>query len=659
VRALRIPASNSQNYNDTIDNFKGGTNTLINEARLGKNTDNKKYARESTNIVQVQDGIWETRPGLSAYGNSLGATPDGATEFVKENGDREIIAIAGGKIWKSTNNGVTWTEVTGATFTPGHRPFFLQYKNQLVISNRHDALALYNGSTATPYNALSNPSSAPTLTRAVLTAGSHTYYVRYTANNAIGWTQPSPALTVTVNKPRESWDRDAGEYCTYTLPTVTGALSYDVWLGTTSGEEFYLGSTDAGNLVFRDTGAPVNPYREAPDDNSTAAPKFGPMEMSGNRLWATYDPDQPWRVYASGTSQYLGYFSPFYGGAWIDLESGGRLRPVGLAHYRTGKGDPTMTIFCQSPDGLGTIFQVELQSMTVENTTFIVPIAYKLVGSIGSDAAASVTKIGDNVGITNKKGAYFLRNKEQMFNVLSTDDMTAPIRNKWQSLNQNRMIEACGHYSPPRWYISVPNGASNDTTVIYDTERKNWTWGWNVGFKQFLEYTDTAGKTKLLGVPNSGDQLVEISENNEGDFGSAFYQCYLSPLIPIDPDDHRVRAKIRDVIFELGELRGSAVVEVLGKTSKTDISTLATDTVPGTTGNSGWSDDFFSSMFFSDTDDVPTTFTTSTRKKRVRVNKKLYAIQYKVWSNTISHFQLLSIQATGFVLPGRPPSAWN
>ena len=661
MKQIKIPKSNVKEYHLVIDDYSGGSNTIISEARLGKKDSNKKYAVEATNIQQAQDGVWETRGGTDYYGAAISgaSTIDGATEFVTSTGDREIIAVGGGKVWKSDDDGSTWSEITGATFTSGYRPYFMQFGDKLWISNAYDSLAVYDGTNLNDYTAISDPDTAPTLTRGTgLSTGSYTYYLRYTANNNVGNTNPSPALTITVDQPREQWTIADDEYIDYTITAVDGADSYDLWLGDVSGKEYYLGSTTT--LTFRDQGDSVNVYREAPDDNTTSAPKFGTMELSGNRLWTTNDPSKEFRVYGTGTGQYLGYFSPFYGGFYIDLEKGGRFKPVSVVHYRTGKGDPIVTVLCTSPDGRGTIFQVELSSLTIGDTTFTVPVAYKLVGSIGADAPASVVKLLDNVGFMNKKGVYFLRNKQQMFNILSTDDMTAPIRDKFASLNESKITDACGYYAPPRLYFSASIGDKNDVTFVYDMERNNWTWGWNIGFKQFFEFTNSNNKTKLLTVPTSGNRLVEVSVNYLSDLGSAFLTQYLSPLIPINPKDHREQAKVQETIFELGNLRGTINVSLLGKTKSGDVTILATDTISSTVSNTGWGDDAFSDIQFSDTSNAPSTFAQSSKKKRLRVNKKVYATQYKVSSNnTDTYWQLLSIQSNGFRLPGRSPSTWN
>lgn len=645
----KLPTAQIKQFFVDIQDFGGGTLTNTNESRA-----NKKYAVESNNMEQYSDGVWRTRPGLNYYGSVLTATPDGAIEFEQADGSREIIAVANGTAYKSSDGGA-WSSISGATFTTGYRPYFLQTRGRLYISNRTDPLAYYNGSNLIKFTALTDP-SAPTGTLTTLTTGSYNNYYRIVSVNSVGFTAPSASLLKTTNKHRDTWT--STEKIALAWSTVTGTEYYQVYWGEFDGEELLIGEVATNS--FDDTGNanyPVNEYIETPDDNTTAAPKFGPMELSGNRMWGTYDPDNEWRVYFSGTGVDFGKFSSFYGGGYIDLEKGGRYKPVQISHYRTGKGDPIITVLCKSPDGQGVTFQVELTSTTIGSgataTTFTVPVAYKIVGSIGSDAPAGVIKAGNALMFPNKKGVYFLQNQAQMFQVLSSDDATKNIRNKWEGINQAQISNIAGYYKPPRAYYSVALGSANDTTIVYDFELRNWVWAWNVGFKQFFEYTESNGTTRFLGVPTTGTKLVEISDNYIGDFGSPFYQSYISPLIPIS-SDKTDKAKVKYAVFEIGSLQGSVSCQVLGLTDSGTISAIASVETDSTVGTSGWGDDSFSDILFSDTSDTPTTFTQSTKTIYVRVNERLKAIQFKVSSSDLSRYEILRIQAKGTLIPGRP-----
>lgn len=646
-----------------LDNFSGGSMTTISDARLGKKESYTKFAPETVNLIQEEDGVWCPRPGTAYYGKAIPA--DGivyASEYTKQDKSREIVVIGtDGKGYKSTDNGETWTLIPNYTFTNTEQFNSLQFKGQLWISNGVDPLVYYDG-TFHSFTPLTDPLAAPTIktTGSGLTTGSYTYYLRYTVNNDVGYTNPSPALTVTANKPREQWKLENNEYLEYEVPIITDAKSYDLWLGDTSGQEYHLGSIT--DRVYKDTGTPINSFRMINDDNTTSAPKILSMELSGNRMWATKDSENPWRVYGTGTGQYLGFFSPFYGGFWIDLEKGSKYYPTAVVHYRTGKGDPTATVLCSSADGNGVIFQVDLTSINVGDVTITVPIGYKLVGSRGTSSTNSVVKFGDNIGFLNQKGVFFLRNKEQLFNVLATDDMTAPIRNEYLKLNQLQLHKAVAYFSPPRIYFSVPKGNDNDITFTWDDERRNWSWAWTIGFKHLLEVTDTGGTTHLLGIRKTDARLIEITATELSDLGQDMLCQYVSPLIPIDSNDHRIQAKINESIFEVGELRGQINCTVLGRTKKADITALKSKpmTATGSFSNSGVSDDYASDFLASDTNSTTRIFSAQSKKRSVKVRKKVYALKYRVTSlGSSNYWRLYSIQSNGPYVIKKSPGDWR
>ena len=651
-------ATNLKTWSVKIDKFRGGSNTLINPGRLPL-----QFSPAIQNLYQVQDGIWKTRPGRAYYGQAISGADniDGACEFEKSDGTREIVAIASdGYAYKSVDGG-SWTKISNSiTFTPGKNYFFAQIGSKLYISNGEERLTVYDGSTLTRYTALSDPTAAPSASRTGLSTGSYHNYYRIVATNRIGTTIPSPSVDITTDLHRERWD--TSKYITLSWTAVSGAEGYQVYWGEFDGQETLIGETTTTSFIdYGETTSPHNQYIETPDDNTTGAPKFTSMEISGNRLWATGDTDNPYRVYATGTGQYFTdpAFSPFYGGVWIDLEPGGKNKPIAAVHYRTGKGDPIITVLCQSANGNGTIFQIDLTTISIGDEMAVVPAAYKLVGAVGADGAKSVVKVLDNVFFANKKGIFALRNKQQMFNVLANDDMTAPIRNQYENIPSQYVSKITGYYNPPRIYFSIPFSDNDYRIAIFDMERLNWTWYWDFGAKEFFEYTDSSGVTHFLLVPPTGNRLVELSSNFTNDFGNYFYQLYTSPIIPIDKD-YRVCAKIKEVILDLGAFRGGLVIEVIGITEDGQISTLATATVSATLGTSGWSDDPFSETLFSDTADTPSVFVSDVIKKYLKVNKKLYGLQVKVYSTTANTvFELLGLEAWGFAMLKRSPSSWK
>ena len=231
-----------------IKDFKGGSNLLLDEARLAPND-----AKTAQNLIQVQDGLWQPRWGTAVYGKDIGSTIDGAKEFVKSDGTRELIAVSATKVLKSTDGG-TWSEITGATFTAGTQCFFMQLAGYLYIVNGTDTMARYDGTNLLTYTQLSAPASL-TASRVVsgLSSGTYTYYGEVTALNQVGETVGSNEATVTVNKSRDAWVATTDKGIHWSWAAVASATQYQLYISNSSGRETLLAATP--DTFFVDDGS--------------------------------------------------------------------------------------------------------------------------------------------------------------------------------------------------------------------------------------------------------------------------------------------------------------------------------------------------------------------------------------------------------------------
>lgn len=191
-----------------------------------------------------------------------------------------------------------------------------------------------------------------------------------------------------------------------------------------------------------------------------------------------------------------------------------------------------------------------------------------------------------------------------------------------------------------------------------DTEREEWFWKWTVGFRSFIEATESDGSRKLLGVPNTGAYLVEISENIRGDFGQPFYQSWTSGLIPV-AEDSTLFALVKEAMIELGRPIGTIYFEILGIERRRGFVSLATRQITDSVSNIDFTNGLWGEYLFGDDDDAPVTYSQSSTKKAKRIGKRLNAIQFHVYSNAAdTDFTILKIQATGFIEKLKTPSNW-
>lgn len=636
-----------------IKDFKGASNTLLDEARIAMNE-----AKKALNLMQVQDGLWKPRWGRDYYGATHAASIDGAYEFVKADGTTELITIAGGIVYKSTDGGAL-TSVSGATFTAGVQLYFLQISGYLYITNGVDTLARYDGSVLTTYTTLAAPASlTASITGSGLSSGSFPLYAEVTALNDIGETVGSTEASTTVNKLRDNWNVLIDKV-TWSWNTVVGASRYQLYLADESGDEVLLTSTVTNS--FEDDGSlTLNPYVETPISNTTGAPKFKSMCVSGNRIWATNNPDSKFTVYFSGTGQFIDKFSDFYGGGYINLEKGGREMPTAVVHYQSGQGEGRLTTLCRTPEGKGAVWQITISTATVGDVSFSVPSAVKVVGSFGTDSILGVVSTNNDILFPNRRGMFSLGPEKNYYGILRTNELTSKIRPTWNGLLGEKIGEIASYFYDAKVFISVPTTSSgNNRTIIYDTERTNWTVDWSFGARQWLEYTDSEKGNHLLYVPIDGTQLVEVGENIQGDFGTAFATDYTSGRIPLNKL-WKDFLKVNKVFIKLGNPRGTINWEVGGTQRNKPFKALTTATITSTSSNTGMGWDLMGSVLMGNTNGTPSTFSDSSDPHYVKVRKKLRDMQLRVTTNNYEADYVLQ----GFIIEGnfyktKPPTGWK
>ncbi len=631
-----------------IDEFKGLA-SLLDDVILGM-----KFAKEALNLILVQDGRWKTRWGTAVYGLAL---PDGTTFmasgiYEKTDGTQEKIAIGkNGKAYKSVDQGA-WTEITGATFTLTATKYdFEQSVNQLYISNGVDKLTRYNGTNLVRYTQLAAPTGLAGV-RNVLTAGAYHNYYKVTALNLVGETQGSAEYDLTTNKTRNSWIITSSEYLTLTWNAVAGAARYQIYYSDESGRELLLAETSTTDVTFKDDGSFVqNPFFTCPVDDTTGAPAFKMIANSGSRLWGITDD----LIYWSGTGDYLGIFSEFYGGGSQPLMGGTGEKLEWIGHFRSGKGDSAATALTRNKAGVGSIWQIPLEAQTIADTMIIIPNPSKLPGPIGTVAALGVVEANDSLYIPNSRGIFSLNNKANVSNILSTGELSGNIRPSFRGLQDIEGIAGVW-YDSKIIFTASESGNGNDIMFGLDTEQNEWFWKWTVGFKHFLEITESNGTTKLLGIPENGSQLIEISKNIKGDLGQPFYQSWISGLIPVSTDS-TVFANVQEALVELGRPVGTIFFEVLGLSDKKGFSSIATKQITdGLQTIEFWTGDL-GEITLKDEEDAPVTFGQASVPKAKRIGKKLRSIQFHVYSSSAdADFTILKVQAKGVIQKLRTPS---
>lgn len=639
----------------TLNSFKKGVISLLDKSKLPKDA-----LETADNLFLVEDGQPSPRPGVGYFGAALpnGAEIDGFDYFDDE-GTIHLVATGGGKIYRSLDNADTWTECTGATPTAGIPMYMNQNRGYLYLTNGTDDMVRYDGSTTIQtYTALSTPTSvSPAKTG--LTGTTYTYYYKVSAVNQVGTSVASTAGSVTVGLTRDGWDATSN-YVTVTWSTTPSATRYDVFLSEDNLDFYYIDSTF--NTTYKDSGAaPVISSTTAPTENTTLGPKVTELVNIGGRQYGVRDPDNPYRVWFSGGDSNAGAFSRAYGGGYYNWQTGGKFRPVQVVDYRDGKGDPYATVWCDSADGQGSILQLTLEELTIQDITVIIPSAYQLPGSRGTPAPGSVVNVLNDYMFYNSQAFYNLGSRAQYLNLLSTDEASANIRPTVKRISTDGEAMIASVYFDAKVYFSVGYGAAeNNAVCIFDTEQKAWLPNaFTIGFKKFVKYTDTNGARKLLALKPGDTRLSEISDSILGDYGVPFNTELKTGLYPTNVNRFEFQWTEEGEI-ELSNPVGTIGVELLGIERRKGFTSNNSTNITSSITLTGWDAYLWDTKLWDDADDAPDTYSESSVKRYFRVARELNAIQWRITTNTLdADYTLRTLQTWGTETRGGKPRSWR
>lgn len=643
-----------------LGNFKRGVITLIEKSYLPLNA-----LETADNIFLVENGQPTIRPGMDWYGSAMpnSAEIDGL-DYFDFGGLIHLVAIAGGTVYRSVDNGTTWNACTAYTLTAGAAVGTNQYNNALYMTTGLDAITRYDGSTVLQrYVTLTTP-AAPTAT-ITGTGTTYTGFYKISAVSQIGFSAASAKVTVQHGTPRSAWDKTSNN-AILTLPAYQATQTrYDIFYSEDDLTYYYLDSVTTPNLTWKDDGSafPI-PSTTAPVSNTTTGPMVQELSNVGSRMYGVRDPQNRYRIwFTSGASPY-GSFSNGYDGGYLDWQPGGKYIPVHVEDYRDGRGDPMATVWCSSADGQGCILQMTLETLTIGNISVTVPSAYKLPGSRGTNAPGSVINVLDDYMFENSQAFYNLGNRKQSpVPIISTDEMSANIRPTVKQISHAAEPRIATAYFDAKVYFSVPYGSTtNNATAIYDTEQRAWLpRAFTVGFKKFLRYTDTLGTQHLLAVKPGDNRITEISNAFQGDYGEPFETELLTGLYPVSKDRFSFQFT-EEMEWEFSNPQGSIFVELLGIERSKGFKSikLAPVTVSRTVSNVGWDVYQWDNQEWDDTSIVPQTFSESSDKRFTPVQKSLNALQWHVYTNSIdAKYILRTLQTWGTPDEGGKPSQWR
>jgi hypothetical protein len=648
----------------TLTSQKRGVISLIDKSLLPRDA-----LEQADNIFLYEEGQAGPRPGVDWFGAvSPNAEPWDGMDYFDYNGAIHLVGVAGGNIYRSTNDGTTWTLCSGATLTSDIEVNMNQNGGYLYLTNGTNNIVRYDGTTTLQtYTSLSTPTAPSAAETGLATGTAFTYYYKVARVNEVGFSIASPVNTGTVasNLERTQWDATTN-YVTLTTPTAsTGQTRWDIYLSTDGVDFFYLSSVAATALatstwVDDGTAIPV-PSTLAPTGNTTQGPKVEELTNVGSRQFGVRDSDNRYRIWFSGAGTYAGAFSSAYDGGYLDWQEGGKLVPVKVADYRDGKGTPLATVWCDSADGQGGVLQMSLETLTIGDISITVPSAYLLPGSRGTPAPGSVVNVLNDYMYYNSQAFYNLGSRAQFLNLLSTDEASANIRPTVKQVTTSGEDGIASVYYDAKVYFSVPYGSTtNNNTAVYDTERKAWLpYAFTLGFKKFLRYTTTSGSQKLLALKPGDTRLSEISTGIRGDYGEAFTSVLMTGLYPTTRNRFEFQYT-EQAEMEFSNPSGEIGIELIGIERSQGFTSQGTASITAQLTTTGWDTSLWDTTLWDDTTGALDTFSESSVKRYFRLGRELNAVQWRITTNTVdAGYVLRTLQTWGTETSAGLPRLWR
>lgn len=594
-------------------------------------------------------------------------TIDGGNFHETSDGAIHLWMVVGGSMYRSLDDGASWTACTGATFTSGAKCDSKQIGGFTYIVNGTDVIARYDGTTTLQtYTAITDPASAITLAATGMGGAGINYYYTYSDVNQVGFTQKAPlSSAIAVTKDRSRWD--SSNFVTLTIPAAaSGATRRDIFIATsTTDDPQYIASVPAATTTYVDDGsAPIVTTVTAPTDNTTIGPLGNKISVVGNRIWICGTSDD--KIWWSGSGSYLGYFSTSYDGSWIILQKGSQYHPVDVEDYRDGKGTPFATVWRRSTDGIGDVWQIGLDTQTFGDVSFTVPNAYKLPGSRGTNAPYGIVNVLNDYIYPNSQAFYNLGSRAQFLNLLSTDEVSSNIRPTVKRINNAASDKIAGIYYDGKMFQSVPYDSSttNNYTLIYDTEKKQKPWipeAFTIGFERFFAYTDSAGARHLLAWKAGDSRFSEISSEILGDYGQPFETELVTGLLSVNPKNRFDWMVVDSAEVEFSQPTGNINIELAGTDRSKGFRTQKTKTmVIDSTVNLGYDFTLYDSSAYDDLTITTAPFSETSEKRYFTVQKELNNYQFRVTTDAkTSTYITRTLQINGTLSQGGAPRQWR
>lgn len=386
-----------------------------------------------------------------------------------------------------------WTDCDGTnSFTTlnGGFPKFIRVLDCVLILNgkNGDKLAYIDlagtGFPVVKYSLVTNPPDPLTSTLTNLSAGSFKVYYAFSWTGAVGETELSPILSVSINRVRDQWQTGTAANVKVTRPAGSppaGARFWNLYVavaataGTIQPSDMLQLAVklDLSVTEFVDDGSlDINLGSVPPTANSTDGPRVSNGLVEDGNPILFQDEDNSYNIWIGGGGPNAMDFSVSNGGYRAEPEKGTNFYPTTIIGFRTGQGVPALTILYSNTEGLSKQSILQQQTISYGDQSFTVwGVTEQHYGAAGVAAPNSAINYNGKLLFLSTDGVMSAQTNPSMQNVMSIVPISSPIDPYIRSIRNAAMggVVGAGWNNKYMWLVPNAGFETPQQILILDT----------------------------------------------------------------------------------------------------------------------------------------------------------------------------------------------
>lgn len=499
-----------------------------------------------------------------------------------------------GKIRYCQSEDSAWTDCGGdndfVTNNGGMAKFLRVLDNVLILNGKNgDKLSFVSlndiGFPVVKYDAVSDPVLAPTDVLTGLASGSFNVYYAFNYSGSVGETKLSPILTVSVDHTRDEWstmDTPGSVEITRTGTVPDGAKYWNIYMaiaatsGTIQDSDMLLlaAKQDLSTTKFIDNGTlAINLGSVAPIANSTDGPRVDQGEIVDGNPILYADQDNPYAIWIGGGGPYAMDFSISNGGYKAEPEKGTNFYPTRIIGFRTGQGQPALTVLYSNTEGLSKQAVLAQQTVNYGDSSFTVwGVTEQHYGAAGLAAPNSAINYNGRLVFLSTDGVMSMETQPSIQNVLSTLDVSNPVNNLIRSIKNSAMDKVIGAGWGNKYMWLLPSYGFDTPQEIGVLDANNKGVGGQGAWYTLKIAADWIGVVSPFDSPafvyiSQGNKTYKLSEISTTfdlveSVAKPFSTSATGPMLPVSGAAHNSWQAAVQAVFNVMDLIGTVEVGI-------------------------------------------------------------------------------------------------